>query len=85
MHCNHRRPEHTACDSLQDFGEGDERKAGPKPEDQDTQGDGHYTSRHQQAFRPHAIHELAARHLTLPGPMLRAKPMSSALQPWTTR
>jgi hypothetical protein len=33
-----------------------ERKASAtwRRENQDTQGDGHYTSQHQQAFRPHA-------------------------------
>ena len=58
------RPEDAACDALQHFHEGDQREAGPKPEDQGTQGDGHHTGRHQQSFRPHGIYELAARHLT---------------------
>jgi len=61
---NDRRPQHAACESLQNFRESDQREAGPKAEDQNTQGDGHHTGRDQQSFRPHGIHKRAARHLT---------------------
>src|SRR5215831_180437 len=46
------------------FRESDQREAGPKAEDQNTQGDGHHTGRDQQSFRSHGIHKRAARHLT---------------------
>ena len=61
---NNRRPEDAACDALQHFREGDQREAGPKAEDQGTQGDGHHTGRDQQTFRSHGIYEFAAGHLT---------------------
>ena len=54
---------HGSCDPLQHFGESDQREAGPKAEDQNTQGDGHHAGRDQQSFRPHGIDERATRHL----------------------
>ena len=46
------------------MGESDQREAGPKAGNQNTQGDGHHAGRDQQSFRPHAIDERATRHLT---------------------
>jgi hypothetical protein len=49
---------------LQHFGDSDQRKAGPKAEDQNTQGDGYHTGGDEQSFRTQSIDERATRHLT---------------------
>jgi len=61
---DNRRPEDTACDTLQHFREGDQREAGPKAEDQGTHGDGNYAASNQQSFRSRGVYELPAGHLT---------------------
>src|SRR5262249_19055418 len=58
------RPEHAACDALQDFCQGDQCEARPKSKNEDTQRNGHHTGGDQQSFPPDHIHEFAAWHLT---------------------